>query len=143
EWYFQKGSLLSLAFFYKDIGTFVQTKQQISTFTNNPFGIPDSVAIAACGALAGCDTTTTQWTFTVPVNTDGGPVKGFEVNYQQQFKFLPGFLANTGALLNFTAVKSSIDYINGAGVVVATNQLTGLSKRSYNATAYYAADKFS
>ena len=143
EWYFNRDSLLSLALFRKEIDTFVQTKQQISVFHNNAFGIPDSVATAACGTLSGCDATSTNWTFTVPVNTKGGPVEGFEVNYQQAFKFLPGAFANTGVLLNYTSVKSSINYVNGAGVVVATNDLTGLSRNSYNATLYYEDDRIS
>ncbi|WP_372782823.1 TonB-dependent receptor [Phenylobacterium sp.] len=143
EWYFNKSSLISLALFRKDIDSFVQTKQQSAVFHNNPFGIPDSVATAACGTLTGCDTTTTQWTFTVPVNTPGGPVDGFEINYQQAFDFLPGLLSHTGALINYTHVKSSIDYVNGTGVVVATNDLTGLSRESYNATLYYEDDRIS
>ena len=48
EWYFDRDSLISLALFRKDIGSFVQTRQTISTFSNNAFGIPDSVAVAAC-----------------------------------------------------------------------------------------------
>ena len=39
---------------------------------------------------------------TAPINTDGGPLKGFEINYQQPFRFLPGPLRNLGAILNFT-----------------------------------------
>jgi TonB-dependent receptor len=143
EWYFSKGSLISVALFRKDIDTFVQTKQIISTFHNNAFGIPDSVAIAACGNQVGCDVTNTPWTFTVPVNTPGGPLNGFEINYQQQFTFLPSFLSHTGALINYTSVDSSIQYVNGSGVVVATNDLTGLSRHSYNATLYYEDDKIS
>jgi TonB-dependent receptor len=143
EWYFNKDSLISLALFRKDIDSFVQTKQQTAVFHNNPFGIPDNVATAACGNLVGCDTTTTNWTFTVPVNTPGGPVEGFEINYQQAFTFLPGLLSHTGALINYTHVKSSIQYINGSGVVVATNDLTGLSRESYNATLYYEDDRIS
>jgi len=143
EWYFNKDSLISLALFRKDIDSFVQTKQQTAVFHNNPFGIPDNVATAACGNLVGCDTTTTNWTFTVPVNTPGGPVEGFEINYQQAFTFLPGLLSHTGALINYTHVKSSIQYINGSGVVVATNDLTGLSRESYNATLYYEDERIS
>jgi iron complex outermembrane receptor protein len=143
EWYFNKDSLISVAFFKKDIDSFVQTKQISSVFHNNSFGIPDSVAIAACGTLSGCDTTSTQWTFTVPVNTPGGPVEGYEINYQQAFSFLPGLLAHTGALVNYTHVTSSINYVNGAGAVVATNDLTGLSRESYNATLYYEDDRIS
>jgi iron complex outermembrane recepter protein len=143
EWYFNADSLISVALFRKDIESFIQSKQQISVFHNNAFGIPDSVATAACGTLSGCDTTSTNWTFTVPVNTPGGPVEGVEINYQQAFTFLPGFLSHTGTLLNFTSVKSEIDYINGAGVVVATDDLTGLSRNSYNATLYYEDDHIS
>lgn len=143
EWYFNRDSLISVAFFRKDLDSFVQTRQQISTFSGNAFGIPDSVAVAACGTLSGCDATTTNWTFTVPVNTPGGPVDGFEINYQQAFTFLPGLLSHTGVLLNYTGVKSSIDYVNGAGVVVATNDLTQLSRKAYNATIYYEDDKLS
>jgi len=143
EYYFNRDSLISLALFKKDIDSFVQTKQQSAVFHNNPFGIPDNVAVAACGTLVGCDTTTTQWTFTVPVNTPGGPVEGYEINYQQAFTFLPGLLSHTGALLNYTHVTSSIKYINGVGVVVATDDLTGLSRESYNATLYYEDDRIS
>jgi TonB-dependent receptor len=143
EYYPTSSTLLSVAFFHKDIQSFVQTQQQISTFHNNPFGIPDSVATAACGNLAGCDTTTTLWTFSAPVNTSGGPLDGYELNYQQAFTFLPSLLSHTGVLLNYTHVKSSIHYVNGAGAVVATNNLTGLSPDSYNATVYYEDDKLS
>ncbi len=143
EWYYNKDSLISLALFKKDIASFVQTRQITSVFHNNAFGIPDSVATAACGTLAGCDTTTTAWSFSVPTSTDGGPLTGFELSYQQAFTSLPGLLANTGVIMNYTSVKSSIDYVNGAGVVVATNDLTGLSRKSYNATVYYEDDRIS
>ena len=90
EYYFKRDSLISVAFFRKDIENFVQTKQITSVFHNNAFGIPDNVATAACNGQTGCDVTTTPWTFTVPVNTSGGPLEGYELNYQQAFTFLPG-----------------------------------------------------
>lgn len=142
EWYFAKSSLLSIAVFHKDIDTFVQSLQTNTTFTGNSFGLPDSVAIAACGTTNGCSPSA-QWTFTAPNNTPGGPVDGFEINYQQPFKFLPGLLSNSGILLNYTSVKSSIEYLNGARAVVATRNLTGLSPKSYNATVYYEDAKWS
>ncbi|PXA91290.1 TonB-dependent receptor [Caulobacter sp. D4A] len=142
EWYFQSQALLSLALFQKDIGSLVQTVTTSTTFTGNPFGIPDSVAIAACGTTTGCSPSA-QWNFSTPVNTDGGKVKGFEINYQQPFKFLPGPLANTGVLLNYTYVKSDVKYVNSTGAVVATGDLTGLSRNGYNATLYYEDAKFS
>ncbi|WP_156400542.1 TonB-dependent receptor [Caulobacter sp. Root655] len=142
EWYFQQSGLLSLAVFKKEIGSFVQTLQTNGAFTGNAFGLPDSVAIAACGATNGCSPSA-QWQFTVPSNTPGGDLTGYEINYQQPLTFLPGFLKHTGVLLNYTHVKSSINYLNGAGAVVATANLTGLSPSSYNATVYYEDSKWS
>ena len=143
EWYPAPGALLSLALFKKDVSSFISTLQSRGTFDQNPFGIPTSLADAACAGLnpGTCNTTTTQWTFSSPANTPGGPVEGFEVNYQQPFRFLPGLLHNTGVLLNYTGVRSKIKYLNAAGAVVAETDLTQLSRRSANATVYYE-DKF-
>jgi TonB-dependent receptor len=138
EWYFQPGSLLSVALFEKNISTFVQNVTTNQPYQGNPFGLPDSAAVAACGnQTTDCNTTTTTWAFSAPVNTPGGKLKGFEVNYQQAFKFLPGLLANTGVLLNYTSVIAKVNYVNGAGVTVARQNLTNLSPHSYNATLYY------
>lgn len=141
EWYFQRGGLISLALFQKNVGSFISTLQSRGPFTQNPFGLPASLATAACGNLSGCDATTTIFTFNSPANTPGGPVRGFEINYQQPLKFLPGFLGNTGILLNYTGVKSKIKYLNAAGAIVAETDLTQLSRKSANATLYYE-DKF-
>lgn len=147
EWYFADESLLSLALFYKDIGTFVQTVRSTGQqFSNNPLGLPDSVALAACGnptdptLVTGC---LGGWDFNVPANTSGGPLKGFEISYQQPFFFLPGLLSDFGVLLNFTAVESEVKYVNDTGVVVAREDLTGLSKTAYNATLYFDNGTFS
>jgi outer membrane receptor protein involved in Fe transport len=40
-------------------------------------------------------------------------------------------------------VHSSINYVDGTGKVVATNDLTGLSPNSYNATLYYEDERIS
>lgn len=136
EWYFAKNALLSLALFRKDIDSIVQTLQTIVPFNQNPFGLPDSVVVAACGSTTGCDPST-NFTFTTPVNAPGTKLQGFEVNYQQPLTFLPGFLANTGLLLNYTYVESEVNYINSAGVIVATDDITNLSRKAYNATVYY------
>ena len=140
EWYFQPGALLSVAVFQKNVSSFITTLQSRGTFSQNPYGLPGSLLTAACGTLSGCDATTI-FTFTSPSNTPGGPVKGFEVNYQQPLRFLPGFLHNTGLLLNYTGVKSKIKYLNSAGAVVTVDDLTNLSRRSANGTIYYE-DKF-
>ncbi len=142
EYYATTGSILSAALFRKDVGSFVQTLQVTQPFTGNPFGLPDAVATAACGTVAGCSPSA-SWTFTAPINTPGGTLDGIELGLQQPLKFLPGLLSHTGVLLNATFVKSSIQYLNSAGAVVATGDITGLSRRSYNATFYYEDDRLS
>lgn len=139
EWYFSRGALLSVALFQKNINTFVQTLTTNGVFTGNSFGLPDSLAIAACGSLypATCNPASNNWAFNAPSNTPGGKLQGFEINFQQPLRFLPGFLRNTGILLNYTGVKSDIKYLNGAGAVVVTAPLTNLSKKSANGTFYY------
>ncbi len=145
EWYFHKGGLFSVGLFYKDVDTFVQSLQESRPFTGNSFGLPDSVATAACGAVVGCSPGA-LWTFTAPINTPGGPVRGIELNYQQPFDMFfedVPVLGHMGFLGNFTYVKSKVNYLNSAGAVVTSNDLTGLSRRSYNATLYYDDEIFS
>jgi iron complex outermembrane receptor protein len=149
EWYFAPESLLSLAIFYKDVDTFVQTLRDQRPFTGNPYGLDDSVAIAACGTTPGCSPASI-WDFNTPAATEGGPVKGFEISYQQPFSFLPGVWSNFGAILNYTGVESEITYLTVSGAVGAppiitpvTDDLTGLSKDAYNATLYFDNKIFS
>ena len=140
EWYFADQSLLSLALFYKDIKTYVTTSRDTRPFAGNPYGLPDELGVAACGTIAGC-TIFTDWIFSVPSNTPGGDLRGFELSYQQPFKFLPGIWSNTGVILNYTGTDSEVDYLNVDGTVAIRTDLTGLSKSSYNATLYYEDDK--
>jgi len=149
EWYFAPESLLSLSLFYKDVESFVQTLRDQRPFTGNPYGLDDSVAIAACGTTPGCSPAST-WDFNTPATTEGGPVKGFEISYQQPFSFLPGFWSNFGTILNYTGVESEITYLTVTGATGATpiitevtDDLTGLSKDAYNATLYFDNKIFS
>jgi TonB-dependent receptor len=145
EWYPAHGAIVSIALFRKDISTLVTTKTLNIPFTGNPFGVPDSAAIAACGTTPGCNASDT-WAFSVPQNTPGGWVDGAEFNYQQPFTFLPGFLTHTGVLLNFTYTDSSVIYPTGLAApapATTTNQLLGLSKYAANGTLYYEDDRWS
>ena len=138
EWYFEKGALLSVSGFYKDISTFVQNyNSPVSLFNANPFGLPDSAGIAACGTQVGCAVNSRQWTFSYPLNTPGGPLSGVEIAYQQPFTLLPAPFDKFGFTGNYTYVDSRISYLSASGAVAAVNQLTNLSRVSYNATLYY------
>ncbi|MDO9586545.1 MAG: TonB-dependent receptor [Brevundimonas sp.] len=141
EWYFAPESLLSFAYFYKDIDTYIQVIRQDLPYTDltalNPSAFDPAFCFGACSP-------TTIFALTSAVNTEGGPLKGFEISYQQPFRFLPGLLSNTGVQLNYTHVESEIDYCNDALCsTFVTADLISLSPQSWNATFYYEDDKFS
>jgi iron complex outermembrane receptor protein len=152
EWYFAEESLLSLALFYKDIGSFVQTIRATGHFSDNPFGLPDSAAVAECARVGGANfnpndptqvaNCLVDWGFNLPTNTPGGDLKGIEISYQQPFTFLPGVFRDFGVQLNYTYVDSEVAYLNTSGAVAAKETLAGLSKSSANATLYYDNGKF-
>lgn len=135
EWYFGPNSFLGLGLFYKDINTYIQSLR-----TNVPYnetGLPLSL-------LPSNFTGTEVFQVTTPVNTKGGALKGYEINYQQAFTFLPGYLRNFGTLLNYTFVKSRIEYlISPTAATTITDDLLNLSPKSWNATLYYDDSKFS
>ena len=135
EWYFAEGAMAGVGLFYKDIDTFIQTTRETHPYSFS--GLPDALLIGT-GANPDSD-----FTYTKPVNTPGGKLKGVEVNYTQPFTFLPGKWSNLGAQLNYTWVDSQIQYINSAGQAVLKADLTGLSRNSWNATLFYEGKVFS
>jgi TonB-dependent receptor len=135
EWYFAPESLISVGLFYKDIGTFIQTLRTEIPF--NQTGLPLSL-------LPANFTGNELFLVTAPINTSGGPLKGFEVNFQMPFRFLPGPLRNLGTILNFTMVESKIAYVTSAtNAAQIRDDLVNLSPRSWNATLYYDDGRFS
>lgn len=141
EWYFAEDSLLSFAYFYKDIDTYIQVFRQDLPYSDLTLLNPSAFAPGFC---TGACSPGTIFALTSAVNTEGGPLKGFEISYQQPFRFLPGLLANTGVQLNYTHVESEIDYCNNATCSsFVTADLINLSPQSWNATLYYEDDKFS
>jgi TonB-dependent receptor len=135
EWYFDRNALLGVGLFYKKIDTYIQ-----SLVTNVPYnqtGLPLSL-------LPPNFTGTEVFQVTTPVNTNGGNLSGFEINYQQPFRFLPGFWKNFGTLLNYTYVKSTINYlVSPSGTATINDDLLNLSPRAWNATLYYDDGTFS
>lgn len=144
EYYFAEESLLGLTLFHKEIETFVQTFAQTIAYEDT--GLDPALAVAACAAAAqdpaDCNGTTSLWQVSAPFNAPGGDLYGFEVSYQQPFTFLPGFWSNFGVYANFTYVDASLDYIDGSGNVIDTQNFLGLSKTSNNFTLYYENDAF-
>ena len=149
EWYFAQGALLSFAAFNKDISSFPQTvlfSAPLSTFA-------DASTIAAIRAqftnaaqLAYIDQ---DLDFTARQFRDapGGYLRGIEIGYQQDFTFLPGFLRNFGAIVNYTYIKSRLNYILDPGSATVpqttgTAPFLGVSPHALNATLYYETEGF-
>jgi iron complex outermembrane receptor protein len=134
EYYFDNGGLIGLGLFYKDIGTYVQ---QLRTFVPyDQTGLPLSL-------LPPNFTGEEIFQVTTPVNTEGGPLKGFEINWQQPFTFLPGRWSNFGTLFAYTRVTSKIDYVTSpTASAIVREDLIGLSPESWSGTFYYDGPKF-
>lgn len=132
EWYFQQGAVLSLAVFQKKLKTFAQ--QLLTQTTIAESGIPLSAFPDGTDPNAPINITNFQ-------STQGGTIRGLELNYQQPFTFLPGFLKNFGALFNYTHIKSKIIYFLTSSPSGPTlrDQLVNVSPDSFNATLYYEA----
>ena len=142
EWYYEKGALFSVAFFYKHLDTLIQTLRQNIPFNTNTDGVPNSLAIAGCGVAyvappaSGCNEAAI-WSFTKPINSKGAPLYGTEISWQQPFDFLPDPFSNFGFDGNVTFVQAQQTYYNADGSVFAKTDLTGLSRTSYSTTLYY------
>ncbi len=121
----------------------------------NTLGLDPSVLVSGGCSLTAAPQCPTLPTSTVTVNrkvnTPGGPLDGYEVNFQSPFSFLPGFWSRFGVLANYTHVKSEITYItrvdnpNTAAneLLTQTANFTGLSPDAYNLTLYYEDEKVS
>jgi iron complex outermembrane recepter protein len=135
EWYFNKNSIVSLGLFQKNISTYIQSLRVNVPY--NQTGLPRSLIPANF-------TGDEVFAVTTPVNTNGGKLTGFELNYQQPLSFLPGRFKNLGVLVNYTQVKSQIAYlVSPTSATTITDDLLNLSPKSYNATLYYDDGRFS
>jgi iron complex outermembrane recepter protein len=145
EWYFSDEALVGVTLFKKEIASFVQTSRTSMPFSET--GLPAEAAVNACTA-AGAPVLTCNagpdvpWAVSVPSNSPGGDLTGYEISYQQPFTFLPGVFSNFGTIVSYTSVKSDIDYLDVTGKVVKTRPLTGLSDETSAITVYYENEVF-
>jgi iron complex outermembrane receptor protein len=135
EWYMGKNAFIGLGVFQKNIDTYIQNIRSNVAFKDT--GLPMSLLPTNFSGEE-------IFQVTAPINTEGGKLKGFELNVQQPFTFLPGWGRNFGTLLNYTKVKSKIEYVvSPTSASTITDDLLNLSPTSWNATLYYDDGKFS
>ncbi|MEA3066750.1 MAG: hypothetical protein QOK41_157, partial [Sphingomonadales bacterium] len=140
ERYMGRSSSFTIDGFYKRLTDLISYGQFLRNFTNN--GSTQVVQVNG------------------PINASGtGKLYGFEANYQTFFTFLPGLLSGLGMQLNYTYVhQSGINNSNlitataggdvgavgigqpalgGAGNVIDSHKLAGVSKHTINAVGLY------
>jgi TonB-dependent receptor len=91
EYYANRSTLVSLAFFYVDVTSFiVNGSTMVCSFPDS-----DGVSRNHCVSISG------------PTQGAGAGLRGLEFGLKESFDFLPGILANFGTALNFTYSPSN------------------------------------
>ena len=113
EYYFQPGSMASVALFYKDIESFIQAQHRPLVIQGVTF---DQI---------------------LPVNSSGGYVNGVELAYTQQFTSLPSFWSGFGVQTNATWAEGKTDANPDLGI--EEHDFQNLSEWTANASVFYSA----
>ncbi len=121
EWYFDDASILSATFFHKDLVSLIEKDTSIENLT-----ITEILGDGTRNQIS------EEFIVNSIVNGDGVNVQGVELTFQHNFSNLPGLLANTGALLNYTYIDNS-----------DPDKVVGASANNFNASGYYEGDHLS
>ena len=125
EWYFNNESMLSAAFFYKDVKNFIVSTTSAETLNVRQGVNGPSVPV--------------EFTRFQPGNGGKTKIKGIELAYQQPFTFLPEPFDGFGMMANYTYIDAGELPTEEGG---ASKTLPGISKSSYNVTVYYEKPRF-
>ena len=118
EYYFEPVGMVSASVFLKEISDFqfTDTSQFVGPGNDNGFG----------GLYEGYRISTAR-------NGGSARYRGFELNYQQQLAFLPGFWRGFGLSANYTQLSTKGDY----GGATVTTQVAGFVPKTGNAAITY------
>ncbi len=119
-WYPNSDTVISVGYYYKDIGSFVL-----------PASTREGVDLFGDGLL---------YTVRQPINGFGAKLDGFEVSGQTAFTFLPAPLDGFGVTANFTYSRALNNVLTNQATGEAINAFPGLSKYTYNGSFYYDKD---
>ncbi|AQR63077.1 hypothetical protein BZG35_16505 [Brevundimonas sp. LM2] len=121
EYYLTPAGILSFGAFYKDIDNPVYNRTVDQTNVTLDGQVFDLLSI------------------TRPTNADNGKIKGVEINYQQQFTFLPSPFDGFGFSANGTLVDSEVEVFGRTGDIPFFRQSDTLG----NVALYYEKYGFS
>ncbi|GGX78935.1 TonB-dependent receptor [Massilia dura] len=124
EWYPSADSQLSLAFFRKDIRTYIQNDVTIG-----------NVDVFGDG---------TRWDVKTSINSEGATTKGWELAGRTALTMLPGLFSGLGLDANYT--RMSFDYAAGKELLNPLDNSVlpypGMSRNSYNVGIWYDKDQW-
>lgn len=122
QYYFEPVGTLSVGVFLKEISNYFRS-------------FPSSVG---AGPDNGFDGQYEGYTLNQNRNVGGARIRGIEVNYSQQYTFLPGLLKGLGSHANFTYLDTQGDF----GGITSVTRLPNFTPRSFNAGVTYRARGF-
>jgi len=157
EWYFRKGSVISLGYFYKNLESVIGTDFQFLNQLPPPAGaakyevICNPIAIGSgdnppCPDGPGVVANQSRW-----VNLPGGEIQGVELAFQHNLNYLPQPFRGPGILANYAYQHGERDDMlrTPANLIAAGFEDTvfplnfrRLSEHSYNVTVYYEKPKY-
>ena len=146
EYYFHKGSVLSLGYYYKDLESVIG-KETVPGGICNPRAVDANagdpeLARPTC-VVDGFDGVIV--TRISPVNLPGGTIEGLELSFQHVFRSLPKPFNGLGIIANYAYQDGSRDLtFSTPGFLTGESEakefplnFVGLSKESYNFTMFY------
>ncbi|WP_286133520.1 TonB-dependent receptor [Colwellia sp. UCD-KL20] len=167
EWYFNPTSMLSVAFYQKDMSNFADTesfRSNVRDFREDETVDADTIYLDAadtgsCLSLSGtadfpfnkalaptlssdpnllCD----EYNVAKFINGDGAKINGIEIGYSQTYDFLPGFLSGLGISANYTYQDSKYDaqLSEVTGLALPEYPVADTPKHSYNFTTFWEQD---
>lgn len=147
EYYFRKGSVFSLGYYYKDLKSVIGSDLRFESICNprvvgSPLENPPCTVNGVDGRLVNRIS---------PVNLEGGRIQGFEVALQHNFNWLPLPWRGLGVIANYAYQDGDRDdtfgvpgFLQDDGVSDAEFPLNfqRLSEDSYNFTVYFERPRY-
>ena len=127
EYYFEPAGVISAGVFLKEIKRFIYTTggATVAAGQDNGFG----------GDYVG-------YALTTQANGGFAKVKGLELNYNQQFTFLPGFWSGFGGFANYTRMQVEGNYGTGTAIALApTSEVPGFNPVTANLGVSYIKNR--
>jgi len=127
EYYFEPAGVVSAGVFLKEIRSFIFTQ---------------GGATVGAGADNGFEGLYEGYLLTTQYNGGFAKVKGFELNYNQQFTFLPGWLGGFSVFANYTRMEVEGNYGAGTAISLApTSEVAGFNPETGNLGISYIRGK--